>query len=140
MSDFDSLIAKFARNNNLTLEPEEGRYTIRMPGVKISCHSNTGRVWLEADLGAMPEGRDDRQAMSRRLAEKNLGLIRDQRVCLSVDKERSMYCLHQRLPLDDLRPEVFQETLEEFGGCHQFLKSMMQNTVSGSGPNPMMMP
>lgn len=124
--DFRSLLKQFAKNNNLkTLKEEEGRYTLFLDGNTVICYYRNQQAWFETDLGAAHEG-SDADALNQLLLSRSMGFIRDQRACLSIDQETQHYCLHQRLTIDNLTPQDFQQALENFGGCLQYVTELIK--------------
>ena len=127
--DFQSLMNKIYKNNNLSQTPQQdGRYQLRLDGHTISCYHRNKYAYLEADLGKINEGQthDD---LNQLLLARSLGFIRDMRACLSIDQDSEHYCLHQRIAMSHITPQNFQTTLEDFGGCLRYLKELMQHSV-----------
>ncbi len=137
----DELTALFARNNGLgSLAQQDGRYRIPMEGLNIVCYQDSDKVYLIADIAPLASSERQQQSQSRLLLDKSMGLILEQRSSLTLDEERGVYQLYQRMPLDDLRIEDFQEAVEKFGGCGLYYKGFLKQggDSSSSAPNGMM--
>ncbi|GAA4648538.1 hypothetical protein GCM10023116_08070 [Kistimonas scapharcae] len=122
------------------ITPEEGCYTLKMNGFDVLCYTRAGRVYLEAQLAALPEGDDKRRELAMKLAEKSLPLIRAQRACLSINEDDDHYWLHRRLQESGLQLDQFQEALESFGSCFLYVRDIINEPGGGGGINLMMMP
>ena len=140
----DDLLARFAKNNGIDKpELKNNRYLIAMEGVDIFCSEESGKVYLLANLGSLPTSQGQRQSDTKLLLEKTMGLLLEQRSSLTLDEKQGVYQLYQRMPLEDLRTEDFQETVESFGGCclyYQGLLDQASGSASFSPSGNMMMP
>lgn len=127
----DELIAQFARDNGIEpLASDNGRYRIPLEGVAIHCFQEADKVCLLAEITPLATSEAQQQSQSRLLLEKTMGLIQEQRCTLTLDEESKTYQLYQRLPLQELRQEMFQEAVEKFGGCGLYYKGIL-----GTGDN-----
>ncbi|CAM3555995.1 CesT family type III secretion system chaperone [Parendozoicomonas haliclonae] len=140
----DELITLFARNNGIDKpDDQNGHYLIPMEGVGIHCYQESGKICLQAEIAPLAKSEGQRQSQSRLLLEKTMGLILEQRSSLSIDEEKGIYQLYQRMPLEDLNIEDFQEAVEKFGGCGIYYKGLLGQGGESSAPplpNGMMMP
>ena len=140
----DELMALFARNNGID-KPKlvEGRYLLAMEGADVYCYEEIGKVYLLSELGALSKSQGQRQSDTKLLLDKSMGLIRDQRSSLTLDEEKGVYLLYQRMPLDSLRIDMLQEAVESFGGCCLYYQSLLGQSSGGASFSPsdnMMMP
>ena len=140
--NLDELIGQFAKNNGIDKPTlEHGYYHIYMEGVEVLCSQASGVLLIEAAVAPLAKYKGQRGADNRRLLEKSLGLIRNQRCCLTLNEESGEYWLYQRVAMDDLRVDAFQEYIESFGGCCLYYKGLFSQGESGPSPaDGMMLP
>ncbi len=140
--DLDELLTMFAKNNGVEKPTQkDGRFLIEMEGVDVLCSEVSGKLLVEADIAPVAKADGQRGDDNRRLLEKSLGLIRDQRGCITLDEETGYYRLYQRTPMDQISTEMFQELIEAFGGCCLYYKGLFGKGASGPAmPGGMMMP
>ena len=133
----DELMTRFARNNGIELPKlDNGRYQIPLEGVAIECFQEADKVCLLTEVAPLATNNAQQQSQSRLLLEKTIGLIQEQRCVLTLDETSQSYQLYQRLPLQDLRLEVFQETVEKFGGCVLYYKNILGLESDGNSTPP----
>ena len=131
MADINTLIKQFARNNGLSeLQEKDGRYTLYLDGNEIHCHGRNQQLWLEAEFNMT--GTNDN--INNLLASRSMSFIREQRACLSINEETNNYCLHQRIPMENLTSQYFQTELENFGGCYQYIQDIIQQAGGDNNP------
>lgn len=122
----DELMTRFARNNGIELpKPDNGRYQIPLEGVAIECFQEGDKVCLLTEVAPLAKSEAQQQSQSRLLLEKTIGLIQEQRCALTLDEQSQTYQLYQRLSLQELRLEEFQEAVEKFGGCVLYYKNIL---------------
>ncbi|MCL6269007.1 CesT family type III secretion system chaperone [Sansalvadorimonas sp. 2012CJ34-2] len=133
--DLDELMTRFASNNGIDKpDSTDGKYLIAMEGVGINCFSEAGKLCLMADIAPVSKSGGQRGADSRLLLDKSLGVIRNQRSSITLDEETGQYKLYQRVAMDQVSPESFQEMIEAFGGCSLYYKGLFGKSPSGPAP------
>ncbi len=123
----NELLDTFSRNNGIErpVQNKDKKYPVPVEGLELFCFEQDRRLYLQAHLGPLSQSKAQRQDETRRLLEHSMGLIKEQRVSLTVDRDAGVYVLWQRLPLEDLDIATFQETVERFGGCGLSCQSLL---------------
>lgn len=134
-----TLMNEFVRTNQIDpIKPNNGCYTLKMNGFDVLCYTRAGRIYLEAQLAALPEGNALQCELAMKLAEKSFPLIRAQRACISINEGDKHYWLHRRLQESGLQLDQFQDSLESFGSCYLYVKDIINQSSDSGGINPMM--
>lgn len=136
------LLDSFARNNGIEkpVPDENKKYRIPAEDLVLFCFEQDRRLYLQAHLGPLSDSDVQRRDDTRRLLEHCLGLLKEHRSSVSVDRSAGLYILWQRLPLDRLDAMTFQETVERFGGCGLYCQGVLGGDSLPGSAGPVVAP
>ena len=94
-----------------------------MEGVELLCFESHGKICLLANIAcSSPSSAGETE--SRRLLDKSLAVVRDNRATLALDEESGYYQLSQRLAAQGLTVDGLTTVVQEFGGCCLYYKEL----------------
>ena len=118
--DYRKIMKKIAINYGVDeFENNNGKFKIILEGNTVYGSENGKYFLLEAELKTKETSRNIKD-LTEYLISKNLGLIQEHRVCLSINEQTNEFNLHQRIPTDGLTVESLENNLHKFGGCLNF--------------------
>lgn len=106
------------------IEPDtKGRYLIEADQYNSHCFYRTGMVYLQTDLGALPDDTYQQDQLVMRL----LSAAWAQQVAipetLSIDDQRNVVSLHRQMPISHLMPDNFEEAVASFFDAVEYVQA-----------------